>query len=73
MFIIELQNRVEVITPKGSAFLWLVTDYGTETSKLFTVIQDDTGEIWEWLPKDLKIKDNISFGRINTKNPDLAG
>lgn len=66
MFILELENRVEVITPKGSGFVFLVTDYGTETSKIFTVIQDN-GLIWEWQPKDIKVKDNITFNRINNE------
>lgn len=64
MFILELQNRVEVETPKGSGFILLVTEYGSETSKVFTVIQD-SGLIWEWQSKDLKVKDNITFNRIN--------
>ena len=67
MTIIELQNRVEVETPKGKGFIFLVTDYGTETSKVFTVIQDEGGQIWEWQPKDLKVKDNITFNRINNQ------
>ena len=67
MFILELENRVEVITPHGDGFLWIVTEYGTETSKLFTVIQND-GTIFEWQPKDLKVKDNISFNRVNKKH-----
>jgi len=66
MFILELQNRVEVDTPKGTGFIFLVTEYGTETSKLFTVIQD-SGQIWEWQPKDIKVKDNISFNRISNE------
>lgn len=66
MVIIELQNRVEVETPKGKGFLWLCTDYGTETSKVFTVIQDNE-QIWEWQPKDIKVKDNITFNRINNE------
>ena len=64
MIILELENRVEVITPKGDGVLWLVTEYGTETSKLFTVIQDN-GQLWEWQPKDIEVKDNISFNRQN--------
>lgn len=64
MFILELQNRVDVVTPKGDGFMWLCTEYGTETSKLFTVIQND-GTIFEWQPKDIEVKDNISFNRIN--------
>ena len=67
MILFEPQNRIDVITPKGKGFIWLVTDYGTETSKLFTVIQDN-GEIWEWQPKDIKVLDNISFTRINQKD-----
>lgn len=62
--IFEPQNRIEVKTPKGEGFIWLVTEYGTETSKIFTVIQE-SGEIWEWQPKDLIVKDNITFNRIN--------
>lgn len=68
MTIIELQNRVEVETPKGGGFIFLVTDYGTETPKVFTVIQDEGGLIWEWQPKDIKVKDNITFNRINNES-----
>ncbi|MES2382385.1 MAG: hypothetical protein V4538_15165 [Bacteroidota bacterium] len=64
MSILELQNRVEVVTPEGVGFIWLVTEFGTETSKIFTVIQSN-GQIWEWQPKDIKVKNNITFNRIN--------
>jgi hypothetical protein len=64
MKILELENRIEVTTPKGKGFIWLVTDYGTETSKLFTVIQD-SGQIWEWQNRDIKVLNNITFNRIN--------
>ena len=63
MTIFEPKNRIEVLTPKGKGFIWLVTEYGTETSKLFTVIQDN-GEIWEWQNKDVKVLNNISFNRV---------
>ena len=59
---LEVINRVEVITPKGDGFIWIVTDYGTETSKVYTVIQNN-GELWEWQPKDIKVKQNITFDR----------
>ena len=68
--IFEPQNRIEVETPKGKGYIWLVTEYGTETSKVFTVIQD-SGEIWEWIPKDLIVKDNITFKRINYERESL--
>ena len=64
--IYEPNNRIEVETPKGKGYIWLVTEYGTETSKVFSVIQD-SGEIWEWTPKDIIVKDNITFNRINNE------
>lgn len=64
--ILEIQNRIEVESPKGKGFIWLVTEFGTETSKVFTVIQDN-GQIWEWQPNDLKVMDNITFNRINNE------
>jgi hypothetical protein len=66
MFILELQNRIDVETPKGNGVVLLVTEFGTETSKVFTVIQN-SGEIWEWQSKDIKVKDNITFSRVNSK------
>ena len=64
MTILEISNRVDVVTPKGNGFIWLVTEYGTETSKVYTVIQNN-GEIWEWQPNDIKVSDNITFNRKN--------
>jgi hypothetical protein len=65
--IYEPKNRIEVKTPKGHGIIWLVTEYGTETSKLFTIIQDN-GQIWEWQPKDILVKNNITFNRINNED-----
>ena len=62
--IFEPQNRVDVITPKGKGFIWLVTEFGTETSKLFTIIHEN-GEIWEWQPKDIKVLNNVTYNREN--------
>ena len=64
MYVMELTNRIDVITPKGNGSIILVTEFGHETSKIFTVIQDN-GEIWEWQPKDIKVKNNITFNRVN--------
>lgn len=66
MFILELQNRIDVETPKGNGIILLVTEFGTETSKVFTVIQS-SGQIWEWQSKDIKVKDNITFNRTNNE------
>lgn len=61
--IYEPHNRVDVSTPKGEGFIWLVTDYGHETDTIYTVIINDTGELWQWRHKELIVKNNITFGR----------
>lgn len=61
--IYEPVNRVEVSTPKGNGIIWLVTDYGHETDTIYTVIIDETGELWQYTHKDIKIRKNITFGR----------
>ena len=61
--IFEPENRLEVDTPKGRATIWLVTEYGTETEKIFSCIIKDTGEIWEYRPQDIRVIDNTTFGR----------
>ena len=61
--IYEPRNRVDVITPKGPGIIWLVTDYGHETDTIYTVIINDTGEMWQYTHKDIRVKNNITFGR----------
>lgn len=61
--IFEPNNKIDVITPKGKGTIWLITDYGSETDTIYTVIQNN-GELWQWTHKDLKINQNITFGRI---------
>ena len=59
----EFINRVEVSTPKGDGILFFVIDYGHETDTIYTVIIDDTGEMWQWRHKDIIVKNNTTFGR----------
>jgi hypothetical protein len=63
VIIFEPSNRVEVSTSKGDGIIWLVTDYGHETDTLYTVIINETGQMWQLRHKDLIVKNNISFGR----------
>jgi len=62
--IYEPINRVEVNTPKGPGVIWLVTDYGHETDTIYTVILNDTGELWQFTHKDIRAKNNITYNRI---------
>ena len=59
----EPHNRIEVDTPKGRGSIWLVTDYGHETDTIYTVIIDSTGEFWQFTHKDIRAKNNLTFGR----------
>jgi hypothetical protein len=61
--IYELSNRINVTTPKGDGIIWLVTDYGHETDTIYTVIINNTGELWQFTHKDIIVKNNITFGR----------
>ena len=64
--IFEPTNRIDVVTPKGKGVIWLVTDYGSETDTIYTVIQQ-SGELWQWTHKDICVSQNITFGRINER------
>jgi hypothetical protein len=61
MIIFEPQNRVEVSTPKGDGYIWLVTEFGSETDTIYTIIIKDSGEMWQMTHKDLKVKNNWTF------------
>lgn len=61
--IFEPVNRIDVSTPKGDGIIWLVTDYGHETDTIYTIIINATGELWQFVHKDIIVKPNITFRR----------
>lgn len=63
MKIYEPKNRLEVSTPKGNGIIWLVSDYGHETDTIYTIILNDTGEMWQFVHKDIRVTSNYTFGR----------
>ena len=64
----EPNNRLDVETPKGPGVIWLVMDYGHETDTIYIVIINETGEFWQFTNKDIRAKNNITFGRVIKKN-----
>lgn len=62
MVIFEPSQAIEVDTPKGRGRIWLVTEYGSEIEKVFTIILYD-GYIWEFTNQQIKVTDNITMGR----------
>ena len=67
MIMLELIQQVEVDTPKGRGRLFLVTEYGSEIEKVFTIILFN-GQIWEFTNKDIIVSSNITMGRKNKKD-----
>ena len=61
--IFEPVNRMDVTTPKGDGIIWLVTDYGHETDTIYTIIINETGELWQFAHKDIIVKSNTTFRR----------
>ena len=65
MRIYEPKNRIDDKTPKGDGVIFLVTDYGHETDTIYTIIINQTGELWQYTHKDLIVKPNITFKRYD--------
>jgi hypothetical protein len=61
--IYEPSNRLEVSTPKGDGVVWYLIDYGHESDTIYTIIINDTGELWQFSHKDIIVKPNITFRR----------
>jgi len=64
--IYEPKNRLDVTTPKGDGVVWLVTDYGHETDTIYTIIINETGELWQFTNRDIIVKPNITFRRYGS-------
>ncbi|WP_338789961.1 hypothetical protein [Bernardetia sp. MNP-M8] len=72
MFILEVKNNIEVETPRGKGRILYITEYGMEIEKLFTIAIDESGEIWEFTNRDIRVVSNLTFGRkLPKRSPDF--
>ncbi len=62
MIVLELKQPVYVVTEKGEGYIWLVTEYGVEMEKIFTIILN-SGEIWEYRNNQIRVSNNVTMGR----------
>jgi hypothetical protein len=60
--ILQLAPPVPMKTPKGHGFAHFLVDRGMEFDNEWIVFQD-SGEIWSWLNRDVKLETNITYGR----------
>jgi len=59
---IELRQQIEVETPRGRGRLFLVTDYGSEIEKIFTVVLYN-GTMFEYPIDKIRLTQNITMAR----------
>ncbi|NBW22169.1 MAG: hypothetical protein EBR82_80880 [Caulobacteraceae bacterium] len=59
--ILQLNPEMWVMTPKGEGLAFLVTDYGMDHNKIFTVMLQ-SGDILDFDIRDLRRTENPSFG-----------
>lgn len=62
--ILQLAPSVPLETPAGKGMAILVHDEGQEHDLLWTVIVDETRELWTFRNRDVKAQENITFGRV---------
>ncbi len=59
---LELRQQVEVETPRGRGRLFLVTDYGSEIEKIFTIVLYN-GTMFEYPIDKIRLTQNITMAR----------
>ena len=58
---LQINPEMWVMTPKGEGLAFLVTDYGMDHNKIFTVMLQ-SGDILDFDIRDLRRTENPSFG-----------
>ena len=64
---LQLNPEIWMMTPRGEGLAFLVTDYGLDHNKIFTVLLND-GMILDFCLRDCRRCENPSFG---IKAPDV--
>lgn len=65
--IVQLDPPIPLVSPQGKCIAILVCDYGIEHDNYWTVIQNDTGQLWTWSNRDVLAQENITLGRTKNK------
>lgn len=60
--ILQLNPPIPMSTPKGTGFCHFLENLGVESDYLWTVFQD-SGEIWTWRTREVRLGKNITLGR----------
>ena len=61
--LLQLNPTIPMVTPKGNGYAIMAIDYSQEHDLLWVVAINDTGEIWTFQNKQVKLQYNITMGR----------
>lgn len=61
--ILTLEPPIELDTPRGRGWAIIFRDYGHDIDDLWTVVINDTGEIWTFRNPEVRAVANVTFGR----------
>lgn len=65
---LQLNPEIWVMTPKGEGLAFLVTDYGLDHNKVFSVLLQG-GDVLDFDLKDVRRCENATYGLINQPKP----
>lgn len=68
---LQLDPVIWLETPKGVGYAVLMTDYGIDHDRLWTVVIRETGEIWDFRNPDVRAIENITLG-VNVRRAGQA-
>lgn len=61
--ILQLNPPIPVTCPKGKGYALFLIDYSQEHDLHFVIAIDDTGEIWTFANREIRMQKNITLGR----------
>lgn len=71
--ILELAQPWPMTSPKGKCRALLVIDYGPDSNLLFVCVQSDSGEVWCWEGKEVRMEANITYGTRSLPPAQMPG
>ena len=66
---LQLNPEVWLMTPKGEGLAFLVTDYGHDSNKIFTILLQN-GDVLDFDMKDCRRCENPTYGVGFPKQPE---
>jgi len=61
---LQLEPLIEMNTPKGFGYAMFVIDPGMDNDLYWVIAINDTGEIWTFANREVRMAKNITLGRM---------